>query len=54
MKVLMSSSDDDDCWELMEPVMLALLHPYIIGHTQESNSQPHYNIDHYWSLHSLS
>ena len=35
-------------------VTLALLRPYNICHTWGSNSQPHYNIDHYRSLHSLS
>ena len=35
-------------------VMLALLRPYVICHAQGSNSQPHYDIDHYQSLHSLS
>ena len=36
------------------PVMLALLRPYIICHTQGSNSQPHYDNSHYQPLHSLS
>ena len=35
-------------------VMLALLHPYIICHTQGLNSQTHYDNSHYQLLHSLS
>ena len=31
----------------MTGVTLALLHPYIICHTRELNSQPHYDTDHY-------
>ena len=43
-----------DPYSMNDVVTLALLRSYIICHTRESNSQPHYDNSHYRSLHSLS